>query len=60
MTWKEILAPAMEHPKVVELKKFIKDERAKGKNIYPQGTDVFRSFNLTPFNSVKVVVWGQD
>ena len=60
MTWKEVLAPAMEHPKVVELKKYIKNERDKGTEIYPVGPDVFRAFNLCPFEKVRVVILGQD
>ena len=60
MTWKEVLAPAMEHPKVIELKKYIKDERDKGTEIYPAGSDVFRAFNLCPFEKVRVVILGQD
>jgi len=60
MTWKEALAPAMEHPKIVELKKYIKNERDKGIKIYPEGKDIFRAFNLTAFDDVQVVVLGQD
>jgi len=60
MIWKEILAPAMEHPKMIELKKFLKNEREKGKNIYPPAKDIFRAFNLTPFDRVRVVILGQD
>ena len=60
MIWREVLAPAMEHPKIVELKKFIKSERESGKNIYSEGKDVFRAFNLTPFNDVRVVIFGES
>lgn len=60
MTWKEILAPAMEHPKMVELKKYIKNEREKGIKIYPEGKDTFRAFNLTPYEQARVVILGQD
>lgn len=60
MTWKEILAPAMEHPKVVQLKEFIKSEREKGKEIYPEGKDIFRAFNLCPYENTRVVILGQD
>ena len=60
MTWKEVLAPAMEHPKIIELKKYLKNEREKGIHIYPEGKDIFRAFNLTPFDQVRVVILGQD
>ena len=28
--------------------------------IFPKGSDIFKSFNLTPFEKVKVVIIGQD
>ena len=31
-----------------------------GKDIYPEKNNIFRALNLTPFNSVKVVILGQD
>ena len=60
MTWKEILDPAMVHPKVVQLKKYLKNEKEKGTEIYPAGPDIFRAFNLCPFEGVQVVILGQD
>jgi len=60
MIWKDVLAPAMAHPKMVELKKFLKSEREKGKVIYPESKDIFRAFNLISFDDVRVVVLGQD
>lgn len=60
MIWNDILRPAMEHPKMVELKKHLKNEREKGKVIYPDSKDIFRAFNLVPFDSVRVVILGQD
>ena len=58
--WKEILAPALSHPKVVALKAFIQDERKKGKNIYPAPGDIFRAFDLCPWHNTKIVIIGQD
>lgn len=59
MTWKEILAPALASPKMIEIKKFLQEER-KTKNIYPDGKDVFRAFDLCPFDRTSIVILGQD
>ena len=60
MIWADILNPAMEHPKMITLKKYLKNERATGKIIYPESKDIFRAFNLVPFDFVRVVILGQD
>ena len=31
-----------------------------GKDIYPEKRNIFRALNLTPFNTVKVIILGQD
>jgi len=38
----------------------IKKDKAERKIIYPQGENIFRSFELTPWDEVKVVILGQD
>jgi uracil-DNA glycosylase len=38
----------------------IKKDKAERKIIYPQGGNIFRSFELTPWDEVKVVILGQD
>jgi uracil-DNA glycosylase len=60
MIWKDVLAPAMSNPKMLELKKFLKNEREKGKAIYPESKDIFRAFNILPFDQVRIVILGQD
>lgn len=57
--WKSILAPVLESKKMQEIKTFLKDERSK-KNIYPAGKDVFRAFDLCPYDQTKVVIIGQN
>lgn len=57
--WKSILAPILESKKISELKAFLKDERSK-KNIYPEGKDIFRAFDLCPYEKTKVVIIGQN
>lgn len=59
MTWSEILSPVLSSEKLTGLKQFIRDGRAI-KNIYPGGKEVFKAFDLCPFNKVKVVILGQD
>ncbi len=59
MTWQEVLAPELQSHKMQEIKKFLQAER-KIKNIYPAGKDVFRAFDLCPYENTKVVIIGQD
>ena len=42
------------------LSRFLRAEKAAGKRIYPPGSQIFRAFELTPFDEVKVVILGQD
>jgi uracil-DNA glycosylase len=42
-----------------EIKRFLAEER-KTKNIYPESKNVFRAFDLCPFEETKVVILGQD
>lgn len=43
-----------------ELKQRLLAEKAAGQIVYPKGSDIFRAFNLTPFEKAKVVILGQD
>ncbi|HWO07635.1 MAG TPA: uracil-DNA glycosylase [Candidatus Paceibacterota bacterium] len=58
-SWKKHLAPEFEKPYFKELTEFVRNEY-KTKKIYPPPKDIFRAFNLTPFDAVKVVILGQD
>ena len=40
--------------------RFLHEEKAAGKTIYPPGPQIFRAFDLTPLPDVKVVILGQD
>lgn len=42
------------------LKRFLAEEKAAKKTIYPHSSDWFRAFELTPLSKVKVVILGQD
>lgn len=58
-SWKEKLAPEFEKPYFAELTQFVKDEY-KSAVVYPPPKFLFRAFELTPFDAVKVVILGQD
>ncbi|MEF9986841.1 MAG: uracil-DNA glycosylase [Bacteroidales bacterium] len=58
--WKEVLKEEFCKDYFVNLAKFLHNEKKSGKIIYPPGKLIFNAFELTPFNSVKVVILGQD
>ena len=58
-SWKEILKDEFQKEHFKELTDFVKKEYSS-KRIYPKGSDIFRAFNLCPFNKVRVVIIGQD
>ncbi len=59
-SWKEALDPEFEKPYFAALSGFLHAEKAAGKVIYPPGNAIFRCFELTPVDRVKVVILGQD
>ena len=59
-SWKEALAGEFGKPYFAELVSFLRQEKAAGKVIYPPGSQIFRAFDLTPVQNVKVVILGQD
>lgn len=58
-SWKEKLADEFGKPYFAELTRFVKDEYEAG-IVYPNPKNIFRAFELTPFEKVKVVILGQD
>ena len=59
-SWKSILAEEFSKDYMKNLKKFLADELAKGKTIYPHGNDIFAALDATNFENVKVIIIGQD
>lgn len=59
-TWKDALESEFEKPYFASLVRFLHSEKAEGKTIYPSGNHIFKAFELTPLNEVKVVILGQD
>ena len=59
-SWLNRLSIEFEKPYMVELKKFLIERKGKGKKIFPPGKNIFRAFEKTAFDAVKVVILGQD
>ena len=58
--WLDQLDSEFSESYMQNLKQFLVEEKAKGSVIYPAGGEYFNALNSTPFNSVKVVILGQD
>ena len=58
-SWKEKLQGEFEQDYFNELTAFVKKEYQEGK-VYPTPKNIFRAFDLCPFDKVKVVILGQD
>ena len=59
-SWKNALAAEFGKPYFESLVRFLHEEKAAGKRIFPPGSQIFRAFDLTPVSQVKVVILGQD
>ena len=55
-SWKDALAGEFGKPYFAQLARFLHQEKAAGKVIYPPGGLIFRAFELTPVQEVKVVI----
>lgn len=58
-TWNEILAEEMQKDYYQELQAFVQKRRAEVR-VFPEEKNIFNALELTPFESVKVVILGQD
>jgi uracil-DNA glycosylase len=59
-SWQKYLGPEFEKPYMKDLLRFLKSEKASGKIIFPSEENIFAAFEYTPFESVRVVILGQD
>ena len=59
-SWKHALRAEFEQPYMQQLREFLRQENAAGKEIYPPGPLIFNALNSTPLDQVKVVILGQD
>jgi len=60
ISWLKELEEEFNKEYMNSLRAFLVDEKNKGKEIYPKGSQIFASLNLTPFKKLKVVILGQD
>lgn len=58
-SWKQVLQDEFAKPYFEELANFVRDEY-KSKQVFPPPKDIFKAFDLCPFDKVKVVILGQD
>ncbi len=59
-SWKRALQGEFDKPYFASLVGRLHQEKAAGNVIYPPGSQIFRAFDLTPVQQVKVVILGQD
>ncbi len=59
-SWKEQLKDEFEKPYFLQLVDHLKAEKALNRQIYPAGNNIFKAFEKTPFQQVKLVILGQD
>lgn len=59
-SWKDALAGEFEKPYFASLVRFLHEEKSSGQKIYPPGGQIFKAFELTPLDNLKVVILGQD
>ena len=59
-SWKQALQSEFDKPYFAELVRFLHQEKSSGQVIFPPGSQIFKAFDLTPVDQVKVVILGQD
>jgi uracil-DNA glycosylase len=59
-SWLNALKPEFDAPYMAALKAFLLAEREAGKQIYPKGSQWFHALDLTPLETVRVLILGQD
>ncbi|HEY4501696.1 MAG TPA: uracil-DNA glycosylase [Candidatus Paceibacterota bacterium] len=58
-SWKEALQDEFSKEYFLKLTQFVKEEYKRGA-VYPAPKNIFKAFELCPFDAVKVVILGQD
>ncbi len=59
-SWADSLLPEFEKDYMQSLKAYLREEKDKGKVIFPHSSLWFNALNSTPLDQVKVVILGQD
>ncbi|MEZ8807438.1 uracil-DNA glycosylase [Vibrio atlanticus] len=59
-TWESIINDERDKEYFQSVLAFVEQQRNSGKTVYPLQEQVFSAFDMTPFESVRVVILGQD
>jgi uracil-DNA glycosylase len=59
-SWQDRLGDYLNSEPMQALADFLRQEKAKGKQVFPPSTQMFTAFNATDFEAVRVVILGQD
>ncbi len=59
-SWKAALQGEFDKPYFASLVQYLHAEKASGQTVFPPGREIFKAFELTPVQDVKVVILGQD
>ena len=59
-SWLSRLESEFDQPYMADLRQFLLEEKKAGQEIYPPGAEIFAALDATPFDTVKVVILGQD
>ena len=59
-SWLNVLGDEFEKSYMSSLRSFLKNEKSQNKEIFPPSEKIFSALRLTPLESVKVVIIGQD
>lgn len=59
-SWKQPLADTLRGETMQRLGVFLRDEKSRGRTIYPPASRIFAALDATPLDAVKVVILGQD
>lgn len=59
-SWNQVLEEELKKNYIVDLSRFIQNERESSHRIFPPADLVFNAFKRTPYSKVQVVIMGQD
>ena len=58
--WSDVLKDAKKSPAFINAMRVAEMERSNGLEVYPPKDKVFNAFRLTPLDSIRCVILGQD
>lgn len=59
-SWLDLIGDEFNRPYMEALRSFLRDEKEKGKTIFPKNDEIFAALDTTAFEDVEVVILGQD